>query len=158
MRIVWRGTGLRYAGVRYLLSAVPRWRVHRWEHDGRRHIGFGPVVVVMRPRGDLTGMLHLSVGGVTVKARISGQTYNEISGGSFWQDEHVEIADKFRTRKIGFGWQLEADLTTAEIELLYCELVSQAELLESGGTDDDGAYRRVAAGLRRDAERLPVAA
>lgn len=91
-----------------------------------------------------------------MKVTISGRTYGEISGGGFWQQEHVEIADKFEYRAVGFGSQYVADLDAAEIELLRYELIAQAELLESGGTDDDALYRKYAAQLRRDAERLPV--
>lgn len=90
-----------------------------------------------------------------MKATISGTTHGEISGGGFWQQEHPEIAARFRSRRAGFGYQLEADLTAVEIEDLRSELIAQAELLESGGTDDDALYRKVARQLRRDAERLP---
>ena len=85
---------------------------------------------------------------------ISGTSYDEISGGGFWQQEHTEIADKFRSRRQGKGRQYVADLQPDEVDALYHELTSQAGLLESGGTDDDALYRRIAKTLRRDAERM----
>lgn len=90
-----------------------------------------------------------------MRVTISGQAYDEISGGGFWQTEHVEIAAKFRGRMVGFGRQYVAELTPEEADDLHHELVSQASLLESGGTDDDALYRRIGAKLRRDAERIP---
>lgn len=89
-----------------------------------------------------------------MKVTLSGSTFDEISGGSFWQQDHADIAGKFEGHRHGFGWRLVADLTAREVDALHYELIAQAELLESGGTDDDALYRRIAAGLRRDAGRI----
>ncbi len=93
----------------------------------------------------------------TFQVTFSGQSYDEISGGSFWQTERLDIATKFHSRRRGLGYQMFADLSAEDAEDLERELRMQADLLFSGGSDDDARYAAIGRKLVADADRIKQA-